>query len=325
MTLPITSVIQKVKDELSITEDLSSTELYDLLHKYRSSQHPDKFVDDDRKKEAEEKFKKLNNYLLDLSNIIEQEKLQKKPSEIIPFQKDYEIVITKQQNINYEKEIESLKFEKRMDATTIKELKKQILNLQGNKVEEKTEDLIKLYKPSKKSLFSQGITFVLTLTIGVLTKVDEVQAILIKYFPFDPRILNYIIFAILIYIPFHFLKTLYKESQIEYAAKRIKTPIFINGFLSYLTEKKIKDSFSETNVYEYLLLELKPRNLYSRLWNRYVIKVYNETSIDSLKDIFIYNLLNKQLITISSAEQLDRKFKICKTTHFTSDFDDLDF
>ena len=41
MTELTTSIIQKVKDELQTNEELSATELYDLLHKYRSSQHPD--------------------------------------------------------------------------------------------------------------------------------------------------------------------------------------------------------------------------------------------------------------------------------------------
>jgi hypothetical protein len=122
MTELTTSIIQKVKDELQITEDLASTELYDLLHKYRSSQHPDKYLDDNRKKEAEEKFKNLNTLLLELSNLIEQEKQLKKPSEIIPYQKDYEIVKNKQQIINYESIIENLELTKRFNENEIKKL-----------------------------------------------------------------------------------------------------------------------------------------------------------------------------------------------------------
>ena len=124
MTQLSISIIQKVRDELNVSSDLESTELYDLLHKYRNSQHPDKFTNEERKKEAEEKFKYLNTLLLELSNLIEQEKQQRKPSEIIPFQKDYEIVKTKQQNIIHEEEIEELKQTIRVNEFTIRELKK---------------------------------------------------------------------------------------------------------------------------------------------------------------------------------------------------------
>ena len=323
-----TSIIQKVKDELQTSDELSATELYDLLHKYRSAQHPDKFIDDERKKEAEEKFKRLNALLLELSKFIEQEKLQKKPSEIIPFQKDYEIVKSKQQLVNYEEIISNLELTNRINENVIKTLKKQILNLQSDKADEKAADLINHYKPSKRSLLSQGITFLLTLTIGVLTKVEEVAAILTKYFPFDPVYLNYIIFSVLVFIPLRFLKSYIEEGQIENTAKRIRTPLFINKFLNYLTEKDIKDTFTEMNVYEFLSLELAPRSFMTKFFRANIFNLYSEPTIDGLKDIFIYNLLHKQLISISSAEHLDRKFKISKTHHYSSanfDLDDLDF
>lgn len=324
MTELATSIIQKVKGELQIADDLSATELYDLLHKYRSSQHPDQFIDVKRKKEAEEKFKQLNILLLELANFIEQEKQQKKPSEIIPFQKDYEIVKSKQQLINHEETIKGLLSTKEVNEREIKTLKKQILKLQGNKADEKTTDLIKHYKPSKRSLLSQGITFLLTLTIGVLTKVEKAADILTKYFPFDPAYLNYIIFGILVFIPLRFLKSYLEEGQIENTAKRIRIPLFINKFLNYLTEKDIKDTFTEMNVYEFLILELAPRNFITKLLQTNIFNLYSETTIDSLKDIFIYNLLNKQLISISSAEQLDRKFKIAKTYPYSSPYFDID-
>jgi len=53
------SIIQEVKDELGISYDIPSTRLYDLLHKYRPTQHPDKFTDENLKEVAEEKFKKI--------------------------------------------------------------------------------------------------------------------------------------------------------------------------------------------------------------------------------------------------------------------------
>lgn len=328
MTNLTRSIIQKVKDELCVSEDLTSTELYDLLHKYRSSQHPDKFLDEQRKIDAEEKFKNLNTLLLELASQIEQEKQLKMPSEIIPFQKDYEIVKSKQLIINYESIIEDLQLSKRVAENEIKSLKKQILKLQGDKADEKAIDLVKHYKPSKRSLLSQGITFLLTFLIGVLSKIEEVAAIIAKFFPFDPSILNYIIFGVLVIIPLRFIKMYMEEGKIENVAKRIRTPLFINKFLINLTDKGIIDSFTEMNVYEFLSKELTPRSFFVRFWNSSIFNLYTETTIDSLKDIFIYNLLNKQLISISSAEQLDRKFRILRTIHYSSqnfDFDNIEF
>lgn len=317
-----TSIIQKVKDELQESGDLSATELYDLLHKYRSSVHPDRFMDEERKKDAEEKFKKLNSLLVELSNFIEQEKQQKKPSELIPYQKDYEIVKTKQQIIQYEELINRLEQDNKAYESEVKLLKKEMLKLLGDKVTEKTAELIKHYKPSKKNLVSQGVTFLITLMIGVLTKIEEVANILTKYFPFNPSYLNYLVFGVLVYIPIRFIKKYTEEAQIERTAKRIRTPLLLKQFIIYLSVRDKKDTFTEMNVYDFLSSELAPRNSIARFIRKNIYNLYNETTIDSLKDIFIYNLLNKQLITISNADQLDRRFNIVKTRRFNlTDFE----
>ncbi|KAF2082030.1 hypothetical protein [Flavobacterium sharifuzzamanii] len=310
------SIIQTVKDELQESGDLTSTELYDLLYKYRNSQHPDKFFDEERKRGAEEKFKKLNSLLVKLAKYIEEEKQQKRPSDMILYEKEYEIIRNKQEIIKYQATIENLQFTKEMNEREIIELKKQILKLQGDKVDEKTDDLIKHYKPSKNSLLSQGITFILTLIIGAITKIDDVAIILSKYFPFDLVYLNYFIFGVLLFIPIRFLKMYFEEGQIENTAKRIKTPLFINKFLNYITDKGFKDTFAEMDVYEFLSMELAPRNIFTKLFRKNIFDLYDEATIDSLKDIYIYNLLNKQLISISNADQLDRKFKIAKTSYY---------
>lgn len=320
------SIIQTVKDELQITDELSAAELYNILYDYRNSQHPDKFIADERKKEAEEKFKRLHTLLQELANFIEKQKQQSKPSEIIPFQKDYEIVKSKQQSINNEEIIKNLQQINNANEREIKRLKKVILELQGNKADEKTNNLIKHYKPSKKSILSQGIIFLLTLIIGTLTKVEEIASILKKYFPFDTSNINYITFSILVFIPLKILKSYLEERQIEKFANLVRTQIFIKKFLNYLIINNSKNTFTEINVFDFLTSELAPKNAIMKLIKR-IFNTYNDTTIDSLKDIFIFNLLNKQLITISNAEHLDRNFKIVSKYNFPSiDFDlgDLD-
>jgi hypothetical protein len=310
------NIIQKVKDELQVSEDLSSTELYDLLHKYRSTQHPDKYTDDAMKKIAEEKFKHLNELLLELSKNIEQEKQQQLPSEIVLHQKEYEIVKIKQQTVDYEKEIKSLKDNINCKEWEIKNLQEEINNLQKEKISKETQDLIKLYKPSKKSIFSLGITFFLTLIIGVLSKIDEIAGLITKYFSFNIEFLNVIILIILIVVPLYYFKKRLDENIIEKVAIKISTPIFINGFMKYLETNRWKegekiDSFTELDIYQYITQQLK--DSYGFKYSYSKVFIYNEISINALKDIFIYNLLNRKLISISTADKLDRKFNISKS------------
>jgi hypothetical protein len=314
-----TSVIQKVKTELGVEENLSSTELYDLLHKYRSNNHPDKFTDQDLKVQAGEKFKVLNPLLKELKIHIEKENLQKKPSELIIFEKDYESIKLKQQIITLEEANESLNSTINYKNREIEKLTATLNKARNAELAEKTSDLINLYKPNSKSLFSLGITIVLTLIAGVLTKIEEVANLINKYSPFSQLTFKYIVFSVLIFFILRYCKMSYEGGRIEYSAKKIKTPLIINKFVNYLDDKDIGDSFTEIQVYDFLQNEFIPKNMFSRLFNSKIFHLYSETTIDSLKDIFIYNLINRKLITISSADRLDRKFKIVKYYYFDYD------
>lgn len=312
----ITSIVQKVKDALKIQDDLSSTELYDRLHKYWITQHPDKFIDAGSKKDAEEKFKDLNILLKEFAKYIEEEQQQRNPSEVVLYQKDYESVRFKQQLINLEEQIRQLLESNTEKDREIESFKRQILALQGDKVDEKTSKLINDYKPSTKNLVSQGVALLCTVIIGILTKIEQVAVILAKYFPFNPIYLNYIVFGVIVFIPLRFFKMYIEEYKIGNTAKRIQTPLFINRFLQYLTQKEVNGSFTELNVYEFLNLELVAPKGIKRILQVNIFNLYTETTIASLKDIFIFNLLNKERITVSDAEDLDRKFKIVKKSSY---------
>lgn len=316
------SIIERVKAELKIEKDLTALELYMLLNEYRKTQHPDKFTSEESIKTAEETFKRLSPLLEELNGLIEIENQDRKPIEIIKTQKDYEIVRTNQQIINYEETIKQLKHTIELNESSNKSLKNQINKLQGEKTDQKINDLIKHYKPSKKSLLSHGITFFLTLIIATITKTDEVATIIMKYSPFDKIYLNYIFFCILVLTPLSIIKSFFEKEKIEKTANRIRTPKLINKFWISLSEKDSKETFTEMDVYEFINLELSPKYSFTEYFRKHIYDLYDEIVINTLKDIFIYNLLNKQLITISSAEKLDRKFKIVKShSYFSTDFD----
>lgn len=174
------------------------------------------------------------------------------------------------------------------------------------------KELAKLYKPTSRNLLSFGVTFLLTLVLDILTRVEQVAQIISRYSPFDQRAINYGIFAILVYIPLRYLKMVIEENKIQGVARRIKTPLFIRKFIEYLENMDIKESFTEMNVYEFLSDQLVPKNKILKFMLSKIIYLYGDATIDGLKDIFIFNLLNKELIEISDAERLDRKFKILK-------------
>jgi hypothetical protein len=75
-------IASKVKQLLGIENECSLPEMCILLREHRNSVHPDKFSDENAKREAEEKFKETQKLLEDLDRLIQQQQIAKRPSDI---------------------------------------------------------------------------------------------------------------------------------------------------------------------------------------------------------------------------------------------------
>lgn len=309
---PNKSIIQEVKNELSIEDDLSSNELYDLLYKYRNGQHPDKYTDEELKKEAEERFKNLNALLDKLSKYIELEKRQKKPSEVIPFQKDYEAVSLKQEIILLQRKIDELNSTIKSRDSRIKTLELRLSKYRDKKQAETINELIKLYEPSKKDKWRNGIIVLLVFIYAVFTQSEKVVEILAKYSPLSPWLLNTIVFGLFSLVIIGLLKKYFESEYIKKLSKRIVTPNSVSSFYQTLPqpdENRIH-YFEEIDVYKYIGNELNKKFEMWKLFAKYFSSINDEITINYLKDIFILNLYNKQLIEIAGPNKLDQRFSI---------------
>ena len=138
--------------------------------------------------------------------------------------------------------------------------------------------------------------------------------------------LNTIIFSVFILVIILYLRKWGEEKYIQKVSKKICTPIIIQKFHHYLSEKdskdKFKDKFNEYDISVFLSKELIPKNRLCKFLTTRILNIYDDITVDSLKDIFVYNLLNKQLIGISGADGLDRNFAT-KKSYYDFDFYDL--
>lgn len=318
------NAIEKAKEILEIsTNDISTAELYDKLFEYRTSQHPDKYQTDDAKKIAEENFKEAGNLLEILKKDIELQLVKSKPSEIVPFQEIYNNIQLKQNTVDLQNEIQSLKTKLELQKYENNDLKKELKSLRNEKLNKKQDELKEQYTPSKKGFLSNGIIFILTFIAVIFTKIEDVANILTKYSPIPDNIFNYILFGILTFIPLRFLYLYLKQYCINKIVQLIITPPVIQQFIDYLKNEDKKENFAEINVYNFIMNIQYPKNKSIRFFSKLLFGIQSHNVLNQLKDIFIYNLLSKQLIEISNANNLDRNFKIVKGYYHIS-FDDID-
>ena len=238
--------------------------------------------------------------------------VNKKPSEIVPYKDIFDSIQLKQTIVDLQNEVRELKQQLEIKNFKIEQLKKELKVLNQDNLEEKKEELIEQYTPSKKSIFSNGIIFILTLITSIFSRIEEIAGFISKYSPIPKDIFNYILFTILIFIPLRFIYKNLKQRVINQISQLITSPPLIQLFVDQLKENDKEDIFSESNVYNFIQRIQFPRNSLIRSMYKFLFSLKSPKVLNSLKDIFIYNLLSKQLIEISRADKLDRNFRIVK-------------
>ena len=304
------NIIEKAKELLNISYDIPLSELYNQLWELRNTYHPDKFLSSEAKTKGEKSFKEIGALLNNLHKFIENEKLENDKTKIIPYDEKYEIIKLKQENLNNDQELNSLKVENDYLKTEIKNLENKINEIISKKAKEKEEELMLKYRSSKKSVISIGIIITLTALVSILTKIEEVTNIITKYSPINEDLLNIIMFIVFIITVIICIEKYLVKNYINKLSNIIQTSPFTKKFL--ITLDGNQDYFSEFNVITYIRHELSPRSIFKKMLIRH-FNILSIDTIDSLKDIFIYHLYEKSLIEFQDAHCLDRFFRIKKS------------
>jgi hypothetical protein len=297
------NIIDRVKEILKVDNN-SPLELLQLLRKYRNNLHPDHFTDETAKKEAELKFVEYTNLVKELDSFIQREKINKSPMELALYEPLYDNSSLQSQLDCVTEENEKLKDENEAYKNKIRELEEELMQKEAENLYKEQEKLIKFYRPRKLHVFSASLLIMLTGIIPLLTKVESISQKIVEYAPFSISLINNITFCLFIFIIMLSLINWFQYYLIKIKINEIKTPVFINKFLESLEEN---DSFTENHVYTFIYGKI----FFIKRYLHFIgIKYYIAETILQLKDVFIHNLFDKQLIEISYADNLDRRFKI---------------
>jgi hypothetical protein len=297
------NIIDRIKAILKIDNN-SPLELLQLLRKHRNNLHPDKFTDETAKNEAKEKFVVYSRLIDELDSYIQREKLNKSPIELALYEPLYDNSSLQSQLENIIHENEKLKDEIEMYKDKLKNMENDLIQKAANDLDKEKNELIKLYKLKKMRIFSVSLFLILTGIIPVLTKIDSIAEIIRRYAPFTVIQINSFTFFIFVFIIVLSIINWFQYYLLKIKLSEIQSPIFINKFINSLEENKY---FTENDVYVFIY----GKSVFFKKCLHFIgIRYYIAETTIQLKDVFIHNLLNKQLIEISYAENLDRKFKI---------------
>lgn len=324
------SIIEKVKTELKITEEIDAFGLYEILYKARNITYPD-LVEPKLQEEANTRFIKLNALLDELKTYLDGLKLSKSPKDLIVYEKNYQSIIDKSLILNLENKNKMLEYSISSKEIEIERLKRIITKSQEDKSEELNSELKNLYEPKNSSFLVLGISTFLLLFINIISQIKTLKESIIELIPFNIVYLNYALFGLLILIGFKLYFKNWKLKKIKNIAEILKSSKTISDFFKYKgkehddyfkrkyflesdLENFINTKFSKEKYqgYEYTYRGNKSLIKYNfkRLEGNFksLFTINDQKSLNYLRDIFIYNLLIKGHIKFGKTINLDREF-----------------
>ncbi|RXG20329.1 hypothetical protein DSM02_2500 [Leeuwenhoekiella polynyae] len=323
------TIIEKIKKELNISDEVSIIELHDKLYKERNLTHPDK-VDEKLKEKAKERFSILNNLLKELKIYIDRHNL-KSSSSLILFENDYEKINDRSKILRLEKDILDLKKVIKKQEKENKKLKSTLKKIQKDKSQELTDKLKNYYEPKRSSFLVLGISAFLLILINISVQIQRLSAIFLDFLPIK---LDYFNLVLIIILGFIFLSLLYKNfkyRKIQNITEELKSPSFITTFC-HIYAKEHEDYFEtkfflESSIERSITNRHANKKFKNQSWHKKdrIIKriievledriknpigINDQKSLNYLKDIFIYNLITKGYIRFGKSNNLDREFLI---------------
>jgi len=214
-------------------EHLDVDDLLARLLDYRNGTHPDKFTDEDAKRDASTQFKRVQE-LIDKLDGRRQRQLIRTSQRSLVISEDSSRELTHRLQLNAsDRKIDGLKNEVEELRRTNRDLAEK---LKADREADRTlelEKLRKMYEPSRSRLVGVAATVLLGTILAGLSQVDQIAVMLKQYSPLAPSTFNIGIFSIciaaLVVTGFKYVKHL----EYQHMLRQVCTTTFATGFLSF--------------------------------------------------------------------------------------------
>lgn len=322
MTTIDSHIVSNVQKFLGIEDGVSPEILYDQLYEYRNTLHPDRYQSDEQKDKAEERFKEASSLLQKLQSFIEQQSILKPPSELIPLKEKHDLIQARQKIIEKEDQISSLKTKIYLLGCEIEKLKEQNRRLVSRKIVKLHEELRHIYEPKTSSRWGAAISLLLSTGYAISTQFSGIADLLKKYSPIGKTYIDTMVFFLIVLTVVILAKRFVEMRIADNLSEKVISLIFIRSFYEeFIRDEKGKE-FHEFEVDTYIRRWLLPSNRVMRILCRLISRIFSESTINNLKDQFISNLLEKQLVIIGDAKDLGRTFSVADRYSYQRFIDD---
>ena len=314
------SIVERVKKAIDINYDIDEYKLYELLTKEIINSHPDKYINADNKKQAEEKFKQLNEIKSEFDIYLEQQRLNRQLAirtnldeeklELFKSSSDKELEILRLNGLikGQIKEIDNLKKEIEDYQIKLKESQNNYDKRISKELNYSKESISSLYKPRTLSNVFGTATSLGSLSL-LLPQVKD----LLNNIGFSVFISSFILSSLsIIWILAHFRRFVAIKLSDNIISQIFSNPDINNLFK--IKQNFRKAYFTEREIYNII------NNQMSRIW----MKIFFFGNFDKLKREIVESIIlefeAKKLIIGHRNNGLEKEFIVEQVEHIRYDY-----
>lgn len=303
------SILEEVRDYIGCSDDVDEFNLAELLRNKRNEYHPDKYFNEDSKKTATDKFNKGTDLLKQLGAFLEKKKLLLPSTEVSQKKDLFEKESVYNQLELAKENIKSLETKIFLLKETISSLTKDLEERNSEELKDVKEKLIGEYKIGNKKIFKSSSFAILSGIIPFLTQIKKIKEFIEQYLIFSVSTINIIMTIICILVILLFVKEIIESKIINNKINDIISVPYIQKFLTTIDSSK----FSDGDVYNYI--QGTKCIGFKRFLGFIGFKLFKSETLNKLSKIFICNLLDRKLITLSKSEKLLDIFEISSNSY----------
>jgi hypothetical protein len=311
--MEIVEIKEKIIEDLG--EEIDSNdfnEIYNIIIKYISRVHPDKYTDEKLKNENIEKTKKATAILSIIKSEIEKERI--KSTSLIPIDEikiqleniEYKSLLKDQEIIEYKKLIDKQNNEINAYKQNIIELEKAISLERNKNISIGKEYVSNRYKPKKNQYLFTGTIGSLLIIYNIFSHIESISVSITKYLPFNEKTINIILFSVLIISLFIIIYKIFKSITINNFLDEIITQVSISKFNNIISYNRI----SKQDIYDEIINRINKMPWYKKIYLK-LMGVNNQIIVnEGMNNVINYLLNNKYVEEKSTIDNMNEYFKI---------------
>lgn len=299
----------------------SSQEAVELLVAFQRENHPDRFQDHEAQQEATKRFATASGLVARIRGAIERSYTSEATTTAIEVAHSGDLALTRSrlevsslldQTADLRRKLSALRYDNSKLRDQNNELREQLRPRLDSRLERAQEKVTAPYRPTPKNIKAAGFSAALALLFALLAQVETLYAKVLSPLGLASQTAGLGLFAIFALTSTFALHRYLKSQFLAKAARHVVTTPALRRFVQLILREQEKKEieFTETDVVEFLIVELRPASFLDQVARLFGLRGLSSETLDDLKDVALLHMLQSGLVEAGPSHLMERLFRV---------------